>query len=656
MAEITFESGYKNLSTFPPLMATQSILNNDMTESFEATVNYETALVDTNQYGVYQGTDSGYCAFPIEENYAPLTLNKLGFENVYAVSTPYERWDAYNDGANFVLYSVPVKNLSTGVYRYLVMTAAVYKYTTGGVGNKGRIIVEINTKISENEDGSGTPIWSYGAVQFTLNEYPTIEPTYSNHETLYLGHGFLKANSNDTEPALSEVPDYADYFLSFVAEYVQMQDFAVDPVDAPCSQNIFYAGYTAAVVANEIQQDLKQFTQTLHIITFDLAYLYRNGWAIEEPVEEYSPEVGPVSEEEGYEPHDHDDSSDSIDLPNDPTIGVCNVGFVNVYKTGIASLQDIGVELFPPLVYTAPTAITSATTTDAIVDGFNSIVTFLANIPSFFEQSVAATLINYIIDCHVLPVSPSETGSDEAIKVGYKTLQAHGYRLTTDYVTFDCGTINLSEYYQSFIDFSGTNCKLFLPFVGFVPARPEWFYRDSLNVTYKFNIIDGSFMAYVRSTGRYVNNNNSGPTIVGQFSGNACIHLPITGVTYSNMVSGLVGAGAGAVGSAAVGNVAGVATSALNAANMHGDIPTSNAYTASGSFLSVRRPFLMIERAVSNYSATYAHEIGIPSNVSKRLSSVKGFAIIKDVHLDGITATDTEKAEIERLLAEGVIL
>lgn len=374
-------------------------------------------------------------------------------------------------------------------------------------------------------------------------------------------------------------------------------------------------------------------------------------------VKEISPEAGLPSDTGGMNQDgdvpSFDDSSDSIALPDDPTVGVANVGFVNVYKTGAASLQNMGVELFPALSYTAPTAISSGSTTDAIVDGFNAIVTFLANIPSFFEQTVAATLINYIIDCHVIPVTPS-SGTLEQIKVGYKTLSCYGERLTNDYVTFDCGTINLSEYYANFADFLNTS-KIFLPFVGFVPARPEWYLRDSLNITYKFNIIDGSFMAYIRSTGRYVNNNNSGPTVVGQYSGNACVHLPITGVTYSNMVSGLVGAGSGAVASAGSGSIAGAATSALNAANLHGDMPSSNAYSSSGSFLSVRRPFLMIERPVSSYSRTYQREIGIPSNISVKLSSARGFATVGDVHLDGITATDQEKAELEKLLSQGVI-
>ena len=389
----------------------------------------------------------------------------------------------------------------------------------------------------------------------------------------------------------------------------------------------------------------------------DLSVFSRWGLDFQFDYIDESPEAGPPSEPGGYNPGGtgFDDSSDTIDLPGVPDIGVSDVGFVNVYKTGVHSLQDMGVELFPPLTYTAPTAITANDTTEAIINGFNSIVTFFANIPSFFDQLMANALINYVIDCHMIPVTPSVASSDEAIKVGYKTLQARGYKVSSDYKDVDCGTISLAEYYTNFADFL-TTFKLFLPFVGFVSARPEWFYRESLNVTYRFNVIDGSFMAYVRSIGKYVNNNNSGKTIVAQYGGNACVHLPITGVTYASMVSGLVGAGAGAIAATGSGNLAAAATSAIAAAGAHGDIAQSNAYASSAAFLGCRRPFVMIERPVSDFSKTYSKEMGIPSNVSRKLDSVTGFNVIGDLHLDGITATDAEKAEIERLLHEGVIL
>lgn len=375
-------------------------------------------------------------------------------------------------------------------------------------------------------------------------------------------------------------------------------------------------------------------------------------------IEEDMTPFGPESGEEGYpaDPGDGhgDNSSDTIDIPDDPLIGVSNVGFVNVYKTGVASLQDIGVELFPDLQYTNPTPISGSTdVVDSIQNGFNAIITALANIPSIVSQQVAATLINYIIDCHVIPVDPG-SGSTENIKVGYKTLTATGERLTNDYVLFDCGTIRIGEYYNSFADFL-TTAKLFLPFIGFVPAKPEWFYSDTLGVQYKFNIIDGSFVAYVTSTGKYTNNGNTSGTVIAQYSGNACVHLPITGVTYASMVSGLVGAGAGAVASAGSANVAGVASNVQSAATATGDIPQSNAYASSGAFLSVRRPYLVIERPVTNYSPTFRKERGLPSNISKKLQNMSGFTILQDVHLDGITATDEEKKELEALFSKGVI-
>ena len=376
-----------------------------------------------------------------------------------------------------------------------------------------------------------------------------------------------------------------------------------------------------------------------------------------DPAVEYtSAEAGDPSQPGGYTPDSDkfDDSSDTIGIPTKPTIGVTNVGFVNVYKTGVGDLQDLGEELFPELQYTGPTQVTASNETDAIVNGFNALVTFFQNIPSFFDQIVANTLINYIIDCHIIPVEPTAP-STEHIKVGYRTLSAFGSKVTSDYVDVDCGELNLKEYYTNFADFL-TTFKLYLPFVGYVSARPEWFYYEKIQVYYRFNVIDGSFMAYVLATGRYVNNMNVGKTILAQYSGNACVHIPITGVTYASMVSGVVGASAGAVQGLMSGNIAAVAESAIAAAAAHGDISQSNSYNATASFLGVRRPYAVIERPVSDFSEKFAIEKGIPSNIAMKLGNVTGFSMIGDVHLDGIDATEAEKLELERLLHEGVIL
>ena len=453
---------------------------------------------------------------------------------------------------------------------------------------------------------------------------------------------FCAVNPTDITPEQSAsviYPSVSNLPFSFSQEWHPEEGWYGRPQDDTSSTGAFYGGSHIMITG-------------VGCSVFNDSKLCRDRSTSIQPLE-FSPEAGPASEPDGMNNPSFDDSSDTIDLPDAPEIGVSNVGFVNVYRTGSQSLQNLGLELFPPLQYSVPPAISSGSVTDAIVDGVNNLMTWLANIPSFFEQITAATLINYIIDCHVIPVTP-DAGTPDYIHVGNKQLTIKAGKVTSDYKDIDCGTISLAEYYENFADFL-TSFKLYLPFVGFVPARPEWFYREKLNIVYRFNIIDGSFVAFVRSTGKYVNNNNSGKTVVGQYGGNACVHLPITGVTYASMVSGLVGAGAGAVAGAGSGNIAAAATSAISAAGVHGDIAQSNAYSSSVAFLGVRRPFVLIERPVSNYSASYQKENGIPSNVTRKLGKVTGFSVIGNVHLDGINATDQEKLEIEKLLHEGVI-
>lgn len=411
---------------------------------------------------------------------------------------------------------------------------------------------------------------------------------------------------------------------------------------------------------------------------FDLANLALLSMEVYEQTQE-SPEAGPASEEGGYTPGTggFDDTSDTIGVPSLPTLGASNLGFVNVYKVTSGSLQLLINEIFPPLVYTPPTTIAATDVTDAIVAMANQFIDVLGNIPQFFNQINAEKYMSYVLDCHIVPVDPGSGAANTPIHVGNKTLLSTGEKLSSDYVEVDCGTLSLAEYYANFADFL-TTFKLFLPFVGFVPAEPEWFYRESIQVVYHFNIVDGSFIAYVLSTGAYVNNNNYGRTILGQYSGSCCVHIPLTGQAYANMFQNVLGSGissikgitsslTGTVTSAMTGNVGGAINSAVNGVDTLAnsmlatvgakpDVMTSNPYTASAAFLSCRRPFTMIERPVSCFPTTYAKENGIPSNVSKQLGKVTGFNIIGNIHLDGVDATEAEKAEIEELLGSGVIL
>lgn len=649
--DIEFKNGFKNLavSAASPGDMIELELTPYLRDSANGSV-LDYAYFTSQSNNTYYTNTNIYMA-PGESAQNPAVVDIPGFFPVKI--TRADLHTNYTANVRYQVYNVKIGTDPNNKTWYLYVDF----WFTGKNGNVSGSVDHFNYEFGLRDGASDSEATNYKIFRTEDTGFLNPPVTGRNEPFFTAGCGYI--NIPDTFTTIPENQRFLFAVYCEVQRPTATNTYPLNPLPLPIywtSQTTRSTGFPAydtvytgnpnwstSFIANFKFVDIPKMITSLSL-TPELDYLV-----------DVSPEAGPASGEDGMDDPSFDDSSDTVDIPAAPTLGVTNVGFVNVYKTGANSLQNMGVELFPPLTYTAPTPITGVDETDAIVNGFNSIVTFLANIPSFFEQMVANTLINYIIDCHMIPVTPTG-GTPEAIKVGYKTMTtASGNRLSSDYVDVDCGSISLAEYYQNFADFLET-VKLYLPFVGFVPARPEWFKRTSLGVKYRFNIVDGSFIAWVMSSGRYVNNNNSGKTIVGQYSGNACVHLPITGVTYSNMVSGIVGATGGAAASAGSGNIAAATTSVIAAATARGDIPQSNSYSASASFMGCRRPFLLIERPVSNYSKSYQKELGIPSNITKKLGNLTGFAMVGDIHLDGIDATDQEKLEIEKLLRSGVIL
>lgn len=387
---------------------------------------------------------------------------------------------------------------------------------------------------------------------------------------------------------------------------------------------------------------------------YDIKYLADHyGLYVKEVTE--SEEFGEPSKEGGYTGGTFDDSSDIISLPTAPTLGVTSTGFINVYAPSQGELIQFGSELFPDLSFTPVSQSgTPSSVTDALVAMAQVLVDLGNQIPQMIDMYINSNLINYVIDCHVIPVSPVKGGASH-VKVGFKTFTPMPVVVTSDYVDFDCGTLNVGEYYANFIDYLPyTRAKLYLPFVGFIDLAPEYWQSGSLNVTYRFNIIDGSFVAFVKSTS---SKSKLSDSVIGQFGGNACIHIPITGLNYASMVSGIVGAMSPLLPSATGGVGDAMVNSANAIANNKPNLQQSNGYNATTSFLTVRYPYLLIERSVSNFSRKYAEEDGIPSNITLDFSSLSGLTKATMLHLDGISgATEDDLDEIASLLSEGVIL
>ena len=376
---------------------------------------------------------------------------------------------------------------------------------------------------------------------------------------------------------------------------------------------------------------------------------------------EKSEEYGNYSESGGYGGGSFDDSSDAFGLPSLPSLGVSEVGFINVYNPSKGQLQGFADELFPDFQMPTPSTAT----------GIEAVAENLANtfevIGDFAESYVNAGLINYVIDCHIVPVAPVTSGTSK-IKVGFKTFNYTPAKVTSDYVEFDCGSLEIAEYYQNFLDYEGTKAKLYLPFIGFVDIKPEWFQSGKLGVTYHFNIIDGSCIAFVIATSSKSNLKN---TVVATFGGNCCVHMPITGVNYSSMISGVVGGAVGIASNASnmiktnradkgtvmsnIEGATGIASNLADAVSAKPSIEQSNGYNAGMSFMCYRRPYLLIERPVASFSKNYPSEQGLPLNVTKKLGSMKGFTTCTAPVVDNFHCLEEEKEMIKQALIEGTI-
>lgn len=453
----------------------------------------------------------------------------------------------------------------------------------------------------------------------------------------------------------TDATNYTDYRQTYVPNVLQiLMNYPQEDTVTISTYGIFttvtHGGvqYMACGISQSIQRPQGIFANfSLRLVS----YATFKDWAGDIPeYDDYSPEYGDASDvgggyNEDAEHGSFDDTSDTIPIPTRPSLSPLSAGYFHAYYLSdpAVMLRNVGDALFPE----------DPTQQGDIFSAIDEVAQML-----FYNKQ-----IDFVVDCHVIPCIP-EHGANAPIRVGGRVLTkeeaGQAVRLvapavTDGYVEYDCGKIQIKEYWKNFLDFSnGTRAKLFLPFVGFVDLLPEFFNGGELGVVYRFNVVDGSFMAYVTSSSSKSELKDS---MIAQYSGNACMHIPLQSADYSRIIGGVVSA-VTTVANASTGNMVAAGASLVGAyANLVGsrpDMHSSNGYTASASYMSKRTPYLIIERAKSQFSKNYPNEIGLPLNVTRTLSTVHGFTIIENPVLN-IDCNDNEYNELVNLLKSGVI-
>lgn len=280
----------------------------------------------------------------------------------------------------------------------------------------------------------------------------------------------------------------------------------------------------------------------------------------------------------------------------------------------------------------------------------NVQLTNLSNIlvdPSIIQQIVRTVTspMDYIIALKAMPVDFPSYAAE--LRIGnYEVSMSSGnpQRLSTYMTDIDCGEVAIPLYFDTFLDWSPyTSATLYLPFIGYVNLNIDKFVNDKVKIKYRIDCVSGDCVAFVSNT--------SG--LIATYSGNCAYNLPLRANDSSQMVGGLYSALAGLVtgnaGQFASGSIQ--LTSGVYKPNM---VTTSGLSANAGSMCN-RKPYLIIERPVISLPKTYGHDKGYMSRISAKLSTLKGYTQVEDIHLDNVNATAEEKAELERLLKQGVI-
>lgn len=336
---------------------------------------------------------------------------------------------------------------------------------------------------------------------------------------------------------------------------------------------------------------------------------------------------------DGDDQDNWDSDGDEIPVPGLPELSAVDTGFIALYNPTVAQLQSLASYMW---------------------SGAFDLNTF---------RRIVADPMDVILGLSIVPVDVPASLTAE-VNVGNIGTGIYMLKASSQYVEVDCGTIDVHEKDHSYLDYSPyTKVTLILPYIGAQELSIDEINGQTIGIKYHVDILSGACVAFV----------TIGGNVIHQYAGQCAVSIPITSRDFTQTLQALgqlVGAGIGAgVGIAATGGlsapisgamvaggVSSVASGAMNVMNSKPKFSKTGSIAGSNGLLAVQKPYLIFERPKKCKPADQQTYTGYPSIITRSLGSLSGFTQVKDIHLDGIPCTDSERDEMLRLMREGIIL
>lgn len=350
------------------------------------------------------------------------------------------------------------------------------------------------------------------------------------------------------------------------------------------------------------------------------SYEWADGYFTRALTTTYNPTIGTIEDPEKFEskPNDAseatlDDTSDIIVIDSLPS-AVYAGGLFRIYELSNTQMTTLSNELTDP------------------------------NIIEALVRTVTSPL-DYVVSLKAMPVTFE--GFSTSLRLGNYTSADVGSvkQINSFLFDIDCGSVTIPKYFDSFLDWSPyTNATLYLPFVGYVSLNLDKFIGDSVSIKYRVDVVSGDCIAFVSNT----------TGLIATYSGNCAYNLPLRANDASAIVAGLYSALSGLT----TGNGGQFAQGAfqLTEGVYKPNMVSTSGLSANAGSMCNRKPYLIVERPRVSLPKTYPQNIGYMCRISAKLSDIHGYTEVEAIHLDNVIATREEKAELEALLRNGVVL
>lgn len=284
----------------------------------------------------------------------------------------------------------------------------------------------------------------------------------------------------------------------------------------------------------------------------------------------------------------------------------------------------------------------------AQVDAFGAWLwssNFVEQIKKMFNDPMQS-----IIGLHKIFASPIDGGT-ATIKVGYLDSGVTSAYVDSQYVTVDCGSVSLSEYFGNVFDYEPhTKVSIFLPFIGIQKLDVSEVMRSTIGVVYHVDVFSGACLAEVSVT------RDGGGGCLYTFSGDASARYPISSGSYMGIVSGVLSIAGGIAGTIATGGAAlpAVVGASAAATHMHTDVKHSGQISGNAGAMGGKVPYLIVVRPQTEVAKKSEKYYGYGANSYCKVESLSGFArLYNAVVRPNDSITDEERKEIQTILESG---